>query len=672
MKARTKPAALSRREFIKAGVVASAAMGLGGPGRFVPKVYGRARTTKKMIVLGLDGLDPVLTRRWMDEGRLPAFSRLLRGGGDFKALGTSLPPQTPVAWSNFITGMDPGGHAIFDFIHRDPASYIPVFSSTETTAASKTVRIGKTIIPISGGQVRSLRKGKTFWQALEEADIPATIFKMPTNYPPAETGQRTFAGMNTPDLKGSYGIFSYYTNERREILQEAGGGGRVYDVWVVGNRVEAELTGPVNTFRTDAPEATIPFQVFIDPVEAAAKIKIQSNEFILREGEWSGWKRVRFGLIPTQSVHGICLFYLKEVRPKFKLYVSPIHFDPARPALPLSTPESYARELERRFGPFFTKGLPADTSALENGVLDEEEFLELDDMVYEESMAMLEYELGRFDAGLLFYYFSNADQRQHMFWRLVDPGHPAYDARLAAHFGDVIAKSYAELDRALDMALTKADKDTVVMVLSDHGFNTFRRGFNLNTWLLHNGYHRLQSPRRQEESVLFDNTDWPRTRAYGIGLNSLYVNEAGREAQGAVKPGAEKDNLVREIARKLEALTDPLTGERVVRKAFISKEVYRGAHAGLAPDIVLGFAPGYRISWQSPLGGFPREVLTDNTQKWSGDHMAAPDVLPGIVFANRTIAAGSPALHDLTASILAVFGVERPAEMTGRDVFDAR
>ncbi|MFO7733449.1 MAG: alkaline phosphatase family protein, partial [Candidatus Aminicenantes bacterium] len=341
-------AALSRREFIKTGVAAATALGVGGGPRFVPKVYGRARTAKKMIVLGLDGLDPGLTRRWMDEGRLPAFSRLLRGGGDFKALGTSLPPQTPVAWSNFITGMDPGGHAIFDFIHRDPASYFPVFSSTETTGAAKTVRIGKTIFPISSGQVRSLRKGKTFWQVLEESGVPSTVFKMPTNYPPADSKQRTLAGMNTPDLKGSYGIFSYYTNERRDILQEAGGGGRVHDVYVVGNRVEAGLPGPVNTFRTDAPEAVIPFQVFIDPVNAAAKIKIQANEFVLREGEWSGWQHVRFNLIPTQSVSGICLFYLKEVRPKFKLYVSPIHFDPARPALPISTPQSYAPELERR------------------------------------------------------------------------------------------------------------------------------------------------------------------------------------------------------------------------------------------------------------------------------------------------------------------------------------
>ena len=669
MSGKGRPAALSRRDFLKAGVAATAAVGLGSAGRFVPKVYGRARAAKKMIVLGLDGLDPVLTRRGMDEGRLPAFSRLL-AQGDFRPLGTSLPPQTPVAWSNFITGMDPGGHAIFDFIHRDPKAYFPIFSATESTGASRTIRIGKTIIPLSSGHVRNLRQGRAFWQLLEDAGVPSTVFKMPSNYPPVASRQRTLAGMNTPDLKGSYGIFNFYTHGQAKAVQEAGGGGRIHDVYVVGNRVEAELPGPTNTFRTDAPEATIPFQVCLDPQDPVARIRIQDNEFVLKEKEWSGWKRVHFDLLPTQSVHGMCLFYLKEVRPQFKLYVSPIHIDPARPALPISTPEAYARELEKRFGPYFTKGLPADTSALENGVLDEEEFLTLDTMVYEESMAMLEYELGRFGEGLLFFYFSNADQRQHMFWRLVDPGHPAYDEALARRFGGDISRTYGEMDRALDLALRKADKDTVVLVMSDHGFNTFRRGFNLNTWLLQNGYHRLQKPWKQEESSLFDNTDWTKSRAYGVGLNSLYINEAGRERDGIVRPGPEKDGLVREIARKLEALVDPKTNERPILKAFIARETYHGAFVDRAPDIVLGFNRGYRISWQSPLGGFPRDVVEDNTQKWSGDHMSAPAVLPGIAFANRKFTAEAPVLEDLTASVLGVFGVEKPREMTGTNVLE--
>ncbi|HEX2694615.1 MAG TPA: alkaline phosphatase family protein, partial [Acidobacteriota bacterium] len=409
---------IDRREFLKLGLGAASALALGGDGAPVIRAAGRKATARKVVVLGFDGMDPHLVKVWMDEGKLPAFRKLAARGG-FSPLRTSIPPQSPVAWSNFIAGTNPGGHGIFDFIHRDPATYIPTFSASATTGASKTVRLGDIVLPLSGGSVANLRKGKAFWQTLEEHDVPATIFKIPSNYPPIATKQRTISGMGTPDIKGYYGLFNYYTNEFREITQEAGGGGRVHEVYVIGNRVEAQLPGPANSFRRESPETLIDFKVFLDPENPVAKIVIQDQEFILKEKEWSGWKKVSFGLIPTQSVGGICMFYLKEVRPKFKLYVSPINIDPANPALPITTPESYAKELAKKFGSFFTKGLPADTSALDNLILDEGEFLEQDDMVLRESLTMYDDELRRLESGLLFFYFSSTDQRQHMFWRLL-------------------------------------------------------------------------------------------------------------------------------------------------------------------------------------------------------------------------------------------------------------
>jgi predicted AlkP superfamily phosphohydrolase/phosphomutase len=663
---------MSRRQFLKAGAAASAALGLAGRS-FVPRVFGKARATKKVIILGMDGLDHGLVSRWIEAGKLPTFERLLREGGDFRPLGTSIPPQSPVAWSNFIAGTDPGGHGIFDFIHRNPQAEnindFLVFSAAESAAAKHTLRLGKTILPLSGGQVRNLRGGRAFWQVLEEHDIPATVLRIPSNYPPVRSKQRTLSGMNTPDIKGYYGLFNYYTNEPKQITEETGGGGRVHDVYVVGNRVEGTLPGPSNSFREGSPETEVDFKVFIDPVNPVAKVVIQDQEFILKEGEWSGWKRIRFSLFPTQSVTGICLFHLKEVRPKFKLYVSPIHIDPGNPALPISTPDSYCRELERRFGPFFTKGLPADTAALDNDVLDEEEFLYEDDLVLRESLNLLDFELGRFDDGLFFFYFSSTDQRQHMFWRLTDPDHPAYDGKLASRFGGEIEKIYLEMDRVLDRVLRKVDRETVLLIMSDHGFNPFRRGFNLNTWLMQNGYHRLAKPWRQEETALFENTDWTKTLAYGAGLNGLYINEKGRERNGTVAPGPDKDNLAREIARKLEALTDAKTGQRVILHAYPAAEVYHGPYVAKAPDIVLGFNRGYRIWAKSSLGSFPKEILEDNTKKWSGDHMTAPDVIPGVVFANRPIRAGSPVLYDLTATVLDLFGVDKLKDMLGTSIF---
>ena len=658
---------IKRRDFLKWGLTASSLLALGGGSPLLSRFAGRRDTGTKVLILGFDGMDPHLLHVWMKAGKLPTFQRLINQG-DFRRLGTSIPPQSPVAWSNVVSGMDPGGHAIFDFMHRDPASYIPIFSATSTEEAKRTIRFGDIVLPLSGGKVTNMIRGKAFWQILEEYDVPATVFKMPSNYPPVPSKQRTLSGMGTPDIKGYYGLFNYYTTQPTEINEDIGGG-RIHQVYVIGNTVEGEIPGPLNSFKRDTPETTINFKVSIDPVHPVAKVSLQGQEFILKEKEWSGWKRVHFDLIPTQSVSGIVMFYLKEVRPHFKFYVSPINIDPANPALPISTPESYAKELEKKFGPFFTKGLPADTSALDNDVLDEEEFLQLDDFILAERKAMFEYELARFEAGLFFYYVSSTDQRQHMFWRFLDQRHPLYDPALASRYGNTIEKIYIEADKMLARAMEKADKDTVILVMSDHGFNPFRRSFNLNTWLLQNGYHRLRNPWKQEKSVLFDNTDWSRSRAYAIGLNGLYINQRGRESEGIVNPGADSENLLREIVAKLEQTVDPKTGEHPVLRAFVAKDVYRGQHLEHAPDIVVGYNLGHRISWGSPLGRFPKEVFEDNTEKWSGDHMGAPEVIPGIVVTNRQIKAESPALYDLTATILALFGAEKPKEMIGKLIF---
>jgi predicted AlkP superfamily phosphohydrolase/phosphomutase len=658
---------IHRRDFLKYSLGTASLLALESRSNLVTRTFGKTATNKKVLVFGFDGMDPHLTNVWMSEGKLPAFKRLI-GQGGFRRLGTSIPPQSPVAWSNFIAGTNPGGHGIFYFIRRDPKNYWPVFSAALTEEAKKTFRLGNWVLPIKGGEVRNLRQGKAFWQILEEHDIPATIFKMPANYPPVPSKQKTFSGLGTPDLLGNYNSFRYYTTEPKEIKEDIGGGS-VHPVYVIGNRVDAKLPGPANTFKKDRPEAEIEFKVFLDPQNPVAKVAIQDQEFILREKEWSGWKRVRFSLIPTQSVRGICMFYLKEVRPNFKLYVSSINVDPADPALPLSTPSSYAAQLEKRFGPFFTKGLPADTSALDNDILDEGEFLEQDNFVLEETKAMLDDDLERFDSGVLFYYISSTDQRQHMFWRLLDEKHPAYDAGLAAKYGKVIENTYKEADSILARAMEKIDKDTIVIVMSDHGFNPFSRSFSLNTWLKENGYHVLTNPFKQETGNLFPDTDWSRTKAFGVGLNGLYINQRGREAEGIVGDGAEKENLVREIARKLEEFVDPKTGQKVLLKAYVAKDVYSGPFVGEAPDIVLGFNRGYRISFGSPLGKIEKNVLEDNKGKWSGDHMGAAEILSGILAANRPIVAEAPALYDLTATVLNVFGIEKPKELIGKTIF---
>ncbi len=657
---------INRREFLKLGLAAGSLLTL-SPSNILSKTLGKKATQKKIIILGFDGIDPHLLKSWMEQGKLPAFRRLWESG-DFKPLRTSIPPQSPVAWSNFITGMNPGGHGIYDFIHRDPDTYIPIFSASKTSESNKTISIGGYEFPLSGGDVQLLRRGRAYWQILEDYDIPCTVFKVPSNYPPADTKQRTLSGMGTPDILGTYGICNFYTTQSSEIDPDIGGA-RVHEVYVIGNQVHAKIPGPDNSFKKEHPESYIDFTVYIDPVNPVAKIKIQNQEFILKEGEWSDWKRIHFNMIPTQSVKGICHFFLKQIRPEFKLYVSPVNIDPEDPVLPISTPKSYSKELEKEFGPFFTKGLPADTSALTYGFLDDGEFIEQDDLVLKERLDIFDYELKRFDSGVLFYYLSSTDQRQHMFWRHLDKLSPIYDEKLASQYKDTIFNIYQTADYVLDKAMKKADKDTIIMAISDHGFCPFRRQFNINTWLKENGYHKLVDERKQGDNSLFMNTDWDKTKAYALGLNGLYINQKNRESRGIVSPGPEKDNLVHEIARKLENYKDPETGEKAILKAFISNKVYSGAQTSHSPDIVLGFNRGYRISWASPLGRLPKKIVEDNRDKWSGDHCMAPQLIPGILLTNRKIKKPSPALYDLSPTMLKIYGIPIPEDMVGTPIF---
>ena len=293
----------------------------------------------------------------------------------------------------------------------------------------------------------------------------------------------------------------------------------------------------------------------------------------------------------------------------------------------------------------------------------------MDGFVLKETLEIFDYELARFDSGLLFYYVSSTDQLQHMFWRLLDEKHPSYDPGLASKYGKTIENIYIEMDKIVAKTMEKMDKETILIIMSDHGFNPFYRCMNLNTWLKENGYHKLIHDWKQTEDLLFPNTDWSKTRAYALGLNGLYINQKGREREGIVQPGAESENLVREISQKLEQTNDPKTGERAVLRAFISKEVYQGPYLDIAPDIVVGFNRGYRISWASPLGSIEKNIFEDNREKWSGDHMGAPEVMPGIVVTNRKIQHEAPALYDLTATILHIFGIEKPKEMIGRPIF---
>ncbi|HLY59584.1 MAG TPA: alkaline phosphatase family protein [Terriglobia bacterium] len=624
----------------------------------------------KVIVLGIDGMDPQLLHRYVQDGRMPNFQRLEREGS-FHELGTSIPPQSPVAWSNVITGMNPGGHGIFDFIHRDPDTMQPRFSIASVEAPRHVLNLGNWSLPLSSGKATLLRHGKAFWQILDEHNVPATVVHMPVNFPPVESRERTLAGMGTPDMEGTYGVFSFYTSDP---LEEPGdrSGGRVYEVEPQDNRISAKLFGPPNTFKKGAPLASVDFTVWIDPNQPVAKISIGDQEIILHVGEWSDWVQVKFPLVPLlQSSTGICRIYLKQVNPYFKLYVSPINIDPSQPPLPLSTPPNYAIDLWKQVGFYYTQGIAEDTKALSAHVLDDGEYLEQARIVLSEQMKFFDLELARFHDGLLFVYFSSLDLNGHMMWRAFDPVHPAYDPDVAAKYGGVLEDMYAQMDQMLGKALAKLDGNTTLIVLSDHGFAPFERSFNLDTWLLQNGYIVLKpdANRGNKPGDLFSDVDWTRTRAYGLGLNGLYLNLSGRERYGAVAPGATAEALINEIRGKLLAVRDPATGLAPVTRIDKAEDVYSGAYVASAPDMLVGYNRTYRAGWETVLGQFTSDIISPNIEPWSGDHCIDYTLVPGVLLSNKRIGLPSPALTDIAPTILSEFGIATPKEMVGQSVF---
>jgi predicted AlkP superfamily phosphohydrolase/phosphomutase len=624
----------------------------------------------KVIVLGIDGMDPQLLHRYEQDGRMPNFQRL-EHEGSFRELRTSTPPQSPVAWSNVITGMNPGGHGIFDFIQRDPKTMLPEFSMARVEPPAHTLPLGNWVIPLSSGEATLLRRGKAFWQILDEHGIPATVLRIPANFPPAESRARTLAGMGTPDMQGTYGIFSFYTDDPLDGEGERSGG-YVYPVEVQDHRVSAKLFGPPNTFRKGAPQVTVDFTVWVDPTQPEAKIVIQDQEILLREGEWSNWVQLKFSLIPwLESATGICRMYMKQITPYFKLYISPVNIDPSQPALPLSTPPNYAKELWKQVGFYYTQGIPEDTKALSDRVLTDGEYLEQARLVLAEQVRFFDLELARLQAGLLFAYFSSLDENAHMFWRAFNQNSPAYDPEVAAKYSGTLEWFYEQMDHMLGKALAKVDGNTTLIVMSDHGFAPFDRSFNLNTWLLDNGYITLKPGPRTRLGDLFTDVDWLHTRAYGLGLNGLYLNLRGRERWGTVAPGGEAEALQNEIRVKLLAVRDPVTGLAPITRIDKADDVYSGDRVRDAPDLVVGYNRGYRAGWATDLGEFTAEVLEPNREPWSGDHCIDYTLVPGVLLSNKPIAMQTPALTDIAPTILAEYNIAKPKNMVGQSVFKA-
>lgn len=695
-----------------------------------------AQATKfpRVVVLGIDGLDPEILAETIAlyPERMRNFARLAAEQG-IHALGTSTPPQSPVAWSNFITGRDPGGHGVFDFLHRDLTTRGVLPSTTVTGHAGAFELFGEWKLP-TGGETTSNRTGEAFWTILARNGVPADIWRMPANFPVEPAEGWSFSGMMTPAIDSAYGKCTIYTTNpsAKTISSDA----RTESIRIddVGNVVYTRIPGPPNAFKQGDPATSVPLRVYVDTDAQACAFDVGGSVLVLEPGEWSEFVPVTFELLPLSlmNINGIVRFYLRSMpdaagNGELEFYASPVNIDPSVPASPVSEPVDASAEVadpRKGIGPYYTQGMPEDVNALKAGVVTVREFMMQAELVQDEGERMLDFALDRYmakpEGGLCFFYFSGVDLCGHMMWRHSDEKHPHHEPPLAAEdsswwsqrpgstWKDVIHDLYMEMDPVLGRLREKVGEDTTLIVMSDHGFAPYRRRVGLNKWLLDNGYLVLREGAKPEldeddpaHSTVFlsgpvprptdledgaawphrTNVDWARTRAYGIGFNGLYLNLKGRELDdpataddesGIVEPG-DAPALLAELKAKLEAWRDAENGNKqVVFRADLAREIYSSERMPEAPDILVGYNTDYDNSDEASTGRITGYQLSDNNRggTFNGSHLMAPDVVAGTLLSNRKVAGGAHRLEDLTVEVLRRYGIQPGTGMKGHPVLE--
>ena len=613
---------------------------------------------KKVIVVGLDGLEPTIVDSLLQRGELPNFAEIRRSG-HYGRIKTTYPAQTPVAWSSFATGTNPGGHGIFDFIRRDPQTYQPDLALSQFLPPKNA---------FSPPRVVSRRQGVAVWKVLAQAGLPSTVLRIPCAFPPDANCGKILAGVGVPDLRGGQGTGTFYTQDPTITAKE-------HEQLVhlaKGDDIKTHVIGPRNTQVRPFTDLTAEIRVRVD--RAASKLVIETGgtpaKIEVAEKTWGPWVRLKFKLSMLQSLAGMARFYVSQLLPHLQFYVSPINFDPASPPYRISAPAEYARELADKIGLFSTLGMAEDHNGYDNGRFDEQAYQTQCDAIFEEREKMMLYELDRFHEGFFFVLFDTPDRFQHMFWRFRDREHPCFDADLAKVYEERIEDMYRRCDKVLSQVMDKVDGNTLLIVMSDHGFNSFRRCFDTNTWLCQQGLLTLRVGKKPGEDLTnpTDNIDWTKTHAYAVGLGGIYLNLRGREQAGIVEEGAEADRVRRAIEEGLPQVVDAGRQRPAIQSVSRRENIYSGAFVGESPDLLVNFREGYRVSWQSAVGGFSDSLLSDNTRYWSGDHIIDPEAVPGVLFVNRPLRKQSAAITDMAPTILNYLGVARDPAMEGESL----
>lgn len=564
----------------------------------------------RTLIIGLDAFDPTFFEKLHSQGKTPNLDKLLEAGG-YSRFRVSDPPQSEVSWTSIATGMNPGGHGMFDFVHRNPANY------------SLQVSLLPTQKNLLGLQFVPPYNARTIFDEAVEDGYPATTLWWPATFPAKQASPvQTIPGLGAPDILGRLGVGTFFSMEDLPADPERKTAAR--KLTKKGSKYTGALEGPAKKNGT----INIDFELEIGDETAVLQLAKQRVSF--KPGEWSAIFELPFSVGFGMTVKAVSRAILTNLDP-VSIYFLPLQLHPLASPWPYATPKNFIQDQWKKNGPFLTLGWPQDTTALNEGLINDDQFLKLCEMIDEERERVLNHSLDSFDEGLLACVFDSLDRVQHMFFKGRE---------------DIIEAWYIRLDALVGRIAGRAarKKQTRILVVSDHGFGRFDYKVHLNKWLIERGYLKT----KDNGSFDLRAVDWTQTQAYALGLNSLYLNVSGREGQGIV---AENN-----AAQTLAKLKDDLLqwkgpdGGGVVQSALIRSEAFQGPLAAYGPEIFVGYRPPYRGSAETGLGQWRSEEIQKNEEHWEADHCFDSRAVPGVLFSNDPLTNfPSPSYRDIPA-----------------------
>ncbi len=597
----------------------------------------------KVLLIGIDGMDPRVIKELAKKNKIPNFKKLL-DNNSFSELETSNPPQSPVAWTSIATGVNPGKHNIFDFIRINKDNYLPELSLTKSSQG-----ILKT-------NYDSFIDSESFWKTLSNNGIPVCVIRWPLSFPAKEINGKLLSGLGVPDIKGLLNSYTFYTSKSKVNNSK-----KVKLVQVNDKIIKTEIIGPRVKTKNGFKNLSVPLNISIKDKHALLNInynnKNNRNNIKVLHDTWSEWINIEFKIGLFKKINGIFKVYISSLNP-FEMFMTSIQTNPLKSSLDISYPKSYSSNLAKKFGLFYTLGMPEETDAFMDGKLSKKAFLKQVDDIEKEREQLFWYEFDNFkqeDKSLFSFVFDSSDRLQHLFWEEKNI------LKKEFKINKVIEDYYIKKDLFIAKVLTKLPKKTLLIILSDHGFTSFEKSVNINTWLVNEGFMNLYDGdfKTGEKGALFQDVNWSNTSAYSVGFNSLYLNIKNRESKGII---VNKTNLIKELIFRLEELKDEETGKSVIHKIYKSEDIYNGKNLANAPDLIIGFKPGYRMSWENAIGGFSKQTIELNKKKWKGDHLIDYSFVPGVLFSNIKLKKKSYSQKDIAATITNALNINHEYE----------